>query len=179
MRKIRNDELGRKSVEEFKQAPKRPLILVLDDVRSLNNIGSILRTADAFLCEAVYLCGITACPPHREIHKTALGAEDSVNWKYFENCEDALKDLKSNGFTIAGIEQAEGGIPLNEFQPQAEKKYAYVLGHEVNGVSEKALAICDLALEIPQEGTKHSINVAVCAGIVVWDFVLKEMGIRY
>ena len=96
MRKIRNDELGRKSVEEFKQAPKRPLILVLDDVRSLNNIGSILRTADAFLCEAVYLCGITACPPHREIHKTALGAEDSVNWKYFENCEDALKDLKSN-----------------------------------------------------------------------------------
>lgn len=173
MRKIRNDELGRKSVEEFKQAPKRPLILVLDDVRSLNNIGSILRTADAFLCEAVYLCGITACPPHREIHKTALGAEDSVNWKYFENCEDALKDLKSNGFTIAAIEQAEGGISLKEFQPKAEKKYAYVLGHEVNGVSEKVLSICDLALEIPQEGTKHSINVAVCAGIVVWDFFLK------
>ena len=174
MRKIRNDELGRKSVEEFKQAPKRPLILVLDDVRSLNNIGSILRTADAFLCEAVYLCGITACPPHREIHKTALGAEDSVNWKYFENCEDALKDLKSNGFTIVAIEQAEGGISLKEFQPEAKKKYAYVLGHEVNGVSEKALAICDLALEIPQQGTKHSINVAVCAGIVVWDFVFKE-----
>lgn len=173
MRKIRNDELGRKSVEEFKQAPKRPLILVLDDVRSLNNIGSILRTADAFLCEAVYLCGITACPPHREIHKTALGAEDSVNWKYFENCEDALKDLKSNGFTIVAIEQAEGGISLKEFQPETKKKYAYVLGHEVNGVSEKALAICDLALEIPQQGTKHSINVAVCAGIVVWDFVLK------
>ena len=177
MRKIQNAELGRKSVEEFKTSPKRPLILVLDDVRSLNNIGSILRTADAFLCEAVYLCGITAQPPHREIHKTALGAEDSVDWKYFENVEDALRELKSNGFILAAIEQAEGGILLNEFQPLQDQKYAYVLGHEVNGVSDQALALCDLALEIPQEGTKHSINVAVCAGIVVWDFVVK--GIRY
>lgn len=173
MRKIRNEDLGRKTVEEFKIAPKRGFALVLDDVRSLNNIGSVLRTADAFLCEAVYLCGITATPPHREIHKTALGAEDSVDWKYVANVEEALRSLKSEGYTIAAVEQAEGGISLLNFKPDPSKKYAFVLGHEVNGVSEKALTLSDIALEIPQDGTKHSINVAVCAGIVVWDFVMK------
>ncbi|HNP49134.1 MAG TPA: TrmH family RNA methyltransferase [Bacteroidia bacterium] len=176
MRKIRNDELGRKTVDDFKSALKRPLVLVLDDIRSLNNIGSILRTADAFLCEAVYLCGITACPPHREIHKTALGAEDSVESKYFEDVTVALRELKKNGYVLAAIEQAEGGVSLAQFKPSPAEKYAYVLGHEMNGVSEKALALCDLAIEIPQEGTKHSINVAVCTGIVVWDFVLKSTG---
>lgn len=173
MRKIQNDELGRLSPEDFKFAEKRDLVLVLDNVRSLNNIGSVFRTADAFRCSAVYLCGITACPPHREIHKTALGAEDTVAWRYFPDTKTALLELKQNGFTIAGIEQAEHGIALNKFQPDPKKKYALVFGHEVQGVSEAALSLCDLALEIPQEGTKHSLNISVCAGIVIWDFVVK------
>ncbi len=173
MRKIRNDELDRKSAEEFKSAEKRPFVLVLDSVRSLNNIGSVFRTADAFLCSSVYLCGITAQPPHREIHKTALGAEETVDWKYFPNVEKSLIELKSGGYTIIAIEQVEGGISLRDFKPDPQKKYAFIFGHEVNGVSDEAISHCDLAIEIPQEGSKHSLNISVCAGVVVWDYVSK------
>lgn len=173
MRKIQNDELGRLTVDDFKQIEKRPIVLILDDVRSLNNVGSTFRTADAFRCESIYLCGITATPPHREIHKTALGAEDSVEWKYEKNVIDAIHKLKSDGFTIIAIEQAEGGIMLNDFKVDASKKYALIFGHEINGVSDAALELCDAAIEIPQSGTKHSINVSVCVGVVVWEFVRK------
>ena len=173
MRKIRNDELDRKSVEEFKRSEKRPIVLVLDSVRSLNNIGSVFRTADAFLCSSVYLCGISAQPPHREIHKTALGAEESVEWKYFSAVEKALEELKSDDYTIIAIEQVESGISLLDFKPEAQKKYAFVFGHEVNGVSDEALSLCDLAIEIPQQGSKHSLNISVCVGVVVWDCVAK------
>ncbi len=173
MRKIQNDELGRLTVDDFKSAQKRPFVIVLDDIRSLNNIGSVFRTADAFRCESIYLCGITATPPHREIHKTALGAEDSVDWKYESDISIALTKLKKEGFVIVGIEQAEGGIKLNDFYPVNDKKYAFVLGHEINGVSEIALSLCDMAIEIPQDGTKHSLNISVCAGIIIWDYVSK------
>jgi tRNA G18 (ribose-2'-O)-methylase SpoU len=173
MRKIRNDELDRKTVEEFKKSEKRPFILVLDDVRSLNNIGAIFRTADAFLCSSVYLCGITAQPPHREIHKTALGAEETVDWKYFDQVKKAIAALKSDGYTIIAIEQVEGGISLHEFKPDSQMKYAFIFGHEVNGVSDEAISMCDVAIEIPQQGSKHSLNISVCAGVVVWDYVVK------
>ena len=174
MRKIQNDELGRLTVDDFKAAEKRPIVLVLDSVRSLNNIGSAFRTADAFRCESIYLCGITATPPHREIHKTALGAEESVDWKYEKNVTDAIRQLKSDGYTIIAIEQAEGGVSLNKFSVDPVKKYALIFGHEITGVSDEALSRCDAALEIPQSGTKHSINVSVCVGIVVWEFVRKS-----
>ena len=147
--------------------------MVLDDARSLSNIGSVFRTADAFLCASVYLCGITAQPPHREIHKTALGAEETVDWKYYETANEAILSLKKSGYTIAVVEQVEGGISLLDFKPDPDKKYAFVFGHEVNGVSEEAIALCDLALEIPQEGSKHSLNISVCAGVLAWDFVSK------
>ncbi|MBK8363585.1 MAG: RNA methyltransferase [Bacteroidetes bacterium] len=173
MRKIQNDELGRLTVDDFKSAEKRPIVLILDDVRSLNNIGSAFRTADAFRCQSIYLCGITATPPHREIHKTALGAEDSVDWKYEKDVVTAIEILKKDGYTIIGIEQAEGGIMLNEFRQDSTKKYAFIFGHEINGVSEAALALCDHAIEIPQSGTKHAINISVCVGIVVWEFCRK------
>ncbi len=173
MRKIQNDELGRLTVDDFKSAEKRPIVLILDDVRSLNNIGSAFRTADAFRCQSIYLCGITATPPHREIHKTALGAEDSVDWKYEKNVVDAIKTLKSQGYSIIAIEQAEGSIMLNEFNPEESKKYAFIFGHEINGVSDAALEHCDSAIEIPQSGTKHSINISVCVGIVVWEVCRK------
>ena len=175
MRKIQNDELGRLTVDDFKSAEKRPFVIVLDDIRSLNNIGSVFRTADAFRCESIYLCGITATPPHREIHKTALGAEDSVDWKYENDISIALTKLKNEGFVIVGIEQAEGGIKLNDFHPANDKKYAFVFGHEINGVSEAALSLCDMAIEIPQDGTKHSLNISVCTGIIIWDYVSKNL----
>lgn len=173
MRKIQNDELGRLTIDDFKSAEKRPIVLVLDNVRSLNNIGSVFRTADAFRCESIYLCGITATPPHREIHKTALGAEESVDWKYENNVVDAIEKLKSAGYTIIAIEQAEGGISLLDFKPEPSKKYAFIFGHEIDGVSDAALNLCDVALEIPQSGTKHSLNVSVCVGIVVWNMVIR------
>ncbi len=173
MRKIRNEELDRKTITEFKNSEKRPFVLVLDNVRSLNNIGSVFRTADAFLCSSVYLCGITAKPPHREIHKTALGAEETVDWKYFTDVDTALYELKKDGYTIIAIEQVEGGISLLDFCPDKQKKYAFVFGHEVNGVSDQALTLCDTAIEIPQQGSKHSLNISVCVGVVVWDFVTK------
>ncbi len=176
MRKIQNDELGRLTIDDFKSAEKRPIVLVLDNVRSLNNIGSVFRTADAFRCESIYLCGITATPPHREIHKTALGAEESVDWKYENNVVDAIEKLKSAGYIIIAIEQTESGISLLDFKPEPSTKYAFIFGHEIYGVSDAALNLCDVALEIPQSGTKHSLNVSVCVGIVVWNMVLKVVG---
>lgn len=171
MRKIQNAELNRLSVHDFKEAQKRPIILVLDDVRSLNNIGSVFRTADAFLCEKIILCGITATPPHREIHKTALGAEESMHWQYEKEITNVIPQLKAEGYTVIAIEQAEGGMMLNDFKADKEKKYAFIFGNEINGVSDAALALCDYAIEIPQNGTKHSLNVSVCAGIVVWQAI--------
>ena len=173
MRKIQNTELGRLTVEDFKQAPKKHFAILLDNVRSMNNIGSIFRTADAFRCTSVGLCGITATPPHREIHKTALGAEESVDWFYEKDSTDAVKKLKSEGYTIAAIEQIEGGISLEKFIPLRDKKYAFIFGHEVTGVSDDVLQHCDLFIEIPQQGTKHSLNVAVAVGIVAWHYVVR------
>ncbi len=169
MRKLTNDELNRKSVTEFRASEKSPFIIVLDNVRSLNNVGSIFRTADAFLVEAVLLCGITATPPHREIHKTALGATESVKWKYYESTVTAVKELKKMGYLILSVEQADESVPLNRFTPGTGKRYALVFGHEINGVSEEVVDLSDACIEIPQYGTKHSFNVAVSAGIVLWE----------
>ncbi len=167
MRKITNDELGRKNVNEFKSAPKIPLVIVLDNIRSLHNVGSVFRTADAFLCEAIYLCGITAKPPHREIEKTALGATESVTWKYYKNTIDALDELKKNNFQIIAVEQAEEGEALENFTPSSNKRMAVIFGHEMFGVSEEVMQVVDAAIEILQYGTKHSLNISVCAGIVI------------
>lgn len=158
------------SVDEFRAAEKPAVVIVLDNVRSLNNVGSIFRTADAFLCEAIYLCGITGQPPHREIEKTALGATDSMRWKYFVSTLAALTELKEEGYYIVAIEQAEGGVFLNDFVAEKGRKYALVFGHEMHGVSDDVLERVDAAIEVPQQGTKHSLNIAVCAGIVVWEF---------
>jgi 23S rRNA (guanosine2251-2'-O)-methyltransferase len=173
MRKLANDELNRKSIEDFRNSGKTPFIIVLDNVRSLNNIGSVFRTADAFLIEAVYLCGITATPPHREIQKTALGATESVFWKYFNNISEAIEALKKDGFTIVAIEQAEGSIALDTFEIGKNKHYALVFGHEVNGVSQEVMEACDSCIGIPQYGTKHSFNIAVSTGIVLWELFKK------
>ncbi|GHU64112.1 tRNA/rRNA methyltransferase [Bacteroidia bacterium] len=172
MRKLKITELNRLSRENFKQAKKIPLIVVLDNVRSLHNVGSVFRTSDAFLIEVVYLCGITATPPHAEIHKTALGAEDSVDWKYFENALDAVVELKQKAYHIVAIEQAENSISLDKFIPQ-DKKYAFILGNEVKGVDQRVMDLCDSCIEIPQWGTKHSLNVSVAAGITIWEIVKK------
>lgn len=169
------DELARKSPDAFRQAEKFPLVLVLDNVRSMMNIGSVFRTADAFLLEAIYLCGITATPPHREIHKTALGATDTVHWKYVEQTVDAISHLKRNGYLVFALEQTDQSLDLLDFKPQPDQKYALVFGHEVKGVDEKVLQQCDGCLEIPQFGTKHSLNISVTVGMVVWDFYSKLM----
>lgn len=169
MRKLENSELERKSVEDFKTAAKTPLIIVMDDIRSLNNIGSVFRTADAFLVEKIYLCGITAKPPHKEIQKTALGATDTVAWEHFEKVTDVIKKLQSEGVTVLAIEQVEQAYLLDTFTLDKSKKYALVFGNEVYGVSQDAVALCDGCIEIPQLGTKHSLNIAVSAGIVIWD----------
>ena len=173
MRKLRNHELNRKSLAEFKQSAKLPFVVVLDDVRSLNNIGSVFRTSDAFLIESVYLCGITACPPNKEIHKTALGATESVNWQYFENTIDAVNQLKQKGYSIIAIEQAEGSVSLGEFTIEKDKRYAFIFGHEVKGVKQEIVNCSDLCIEIPQFGTKHSLNISVSAGVVIWDVFVK------
>lgn len=173
MRKLKNSELNRKSIDEFKESKKTPIIIVLDNVRSLNNIGSVFRTSDALLIEAVYLCGITATPPHRELHKTALGAEDSVYWEYFENTEDATEKLKNNGFKIYSVEQAENSTSLEEFNMDTSKKYALIFGNEVKGVQQNIVNISDGCIEIPQFGTKHSFNISVSCGIVLWDLFSK------
>ncbi|MFV8354760.1 RNA methyltransferase [Flavobacterium sp. XS1P32] len=169
MRKLENSELERKSIEDFKQAKKTPLILVLDDIRSLHNIGSVFRTADAFLIEKIYLCGITATPPNKEIHKTALGATETVVWEHYENVITVIEKLKADDVMTLAIEQVESAIFLQNFEIQKGKKYALVFGNEVHGVSQEAVALCDGCIEIPQLGTKHSLNIAVSAGIVVWD----------
>ena len=165
--------MNRISPDEFKQSEKTPLVVVLDNVRSLHNVGSVFRTGDAFLIEAVYLCGITSTPPHAEIHKTALGAEDSVDWKYFEDTHDALNELKVAGYSVFAIEQAEGSTMLPDFNTQSGIKYAVVLGNEVKGVQQSVVNACDGCIEIPQFGTKHSLNVSVTAGIVIWEFFRK------
>ena len=166
MRKLSMDELNRISKEDFKRAEKLPIIIVLDNIRSLSNVGAFFRTADAFRIGELYLCGITACPPHREIHKTALGADETVKWRYFESTETACQALKAEGYRIFAVEQVNDSVPLQDFV--FEERTAYILGNEVEGVSEAALPYCEGAVELPQEGTKHSINVSVCAGIVMW-----------
>jgi len=166
MHKLSMDELNRISKEDFERAEKLPIIIILDNIRSLSNVGAFFRSADAFRIGELVLCGITACPPHREIHKTALGADETVRWRYYESTEAACQALKSEGYRIFAVEQVEGSVPLQDFK--FEPQTAYILGNEVEGVSEEALPYCEGAIELPQAGTKHSINVSVCAGIVMW-----------
>ena len=173
MKKLKNEELGRLSPEEFKNAEKIPAVLVLDDVRSAMNVGSAFRTADAFRIEKIYLCGITAKPPHREINKTALGAQDSVDWEHVETISACVGELKKNGYQIVAVEQADESTSLLDFQVKREKKFAFVFGNEVFGVNEKVVETADTVLEIPQYGTKHSLNISVSIGVVLWDFVSK------
>lgn len=170
MRKLKITEMNRLSTEEFKEAEKLPLVVVLDDIRSLHNIGSVFRTSDAFRVECIYLCGITATPPHPEMHKTALGAEFSVDWKYVNNAVEAVDNLRKEGYVVYSVEQAEGSVLLNELQLDKSKKYAVVMGNEVKGVQQEVIDHSDGCIEIPQYGTKHSLNVSVTAGIVIWDF---------
>lgn len=169
MRKLENSELERKSIEDFKKSEKTPLILVLDDIRSLHNIGSVFRTADAFLIEKIILCGITATPPNKEIHKTALGATETVAWEHHENVLEVISNLKEESIITLAIEQVESSIFLQDFKVDKNQKYALVFGNEVYGVAQEAVALCDGCIEIPQLGTKHSLNISVSAGIVVWD----------
>ena len=173
MRKLKNSELDRLSVDEFKNTKKTPLIIVLDNIRSLNNIGSVFRTSDAFLVEKIYLCGITATPPHKDIHKTALGSTDTVAWEYVENTIDLIEQLKSDNVIVASIEQAENATMLNDFKPETNKTYALVFGNEVKGVAQSVVSASDIILEIPQFGTKHSLNISVSCGVVVWDVFAK------
>jgi 23S rRNA (guanosine2251-2'-O)-methyltransferase len=173
MKKLKLEELGRISVDQFKEAQKLPVCIVLDNVRSLHNVGSAFRTSDAFRIEKIFLTGITGMPPHREIEKTALGATDSVEWKHFEKTETILQQLKSEGYTIVIIEQTSESIPLQQFNPDKNKKYCLVFGNEVHGVSEEAVSLGDIAIEIPQFGTKHSLNISVCLGIIVWEVYKK------
>ena len=170
MKKLKIMELKRISIDEFKNADKIPLVVVLDNVRSLNNIGSIFRTSDAFLVSSIYLCGITSVPPHPDIHKTALGAEYSVDWKYFENTSDAVIELKNENYTVFSLEQADKSMMLNDLHLEESVKYAVILGNEVKGVEQSVIDLCDGCLEIPQFGTKHSLNVSIAGGIVIWEF---------
>ena len=169
-RKLRTIEMNRISVEEFKAAEKMPLVVVLDDVRSMYNIGSVFRTCDAFRVEAIYLCGITACPPHQEIHKTALGAEDSVSWRYFKTAQEAVEQLHKDGYFVWSVEQCEGSVKLNAYPLSPSRRVAIIFGNEVKGVHQEVIDMSDGCLEIPQFGTKHSMNVSVTAGIVIWEF---------
>lgn len=173
MRKLRNSELNRLTKDEFKEAEKIPVVIILDNIRSLNNVGSVFRTSDAFRVEEIILCGFTATPPHNEIHKTALGAEDSVAWQFSEKTEDAVTALKNRGYTICSIEQVEDSVPLSHFPIVKNKKYALIFGNEVKGVQQKIVDLSHHSIEIPQEGTKHSLNISVSAGIVLWDFYVK------
>ncbi|MFT3793460.1 RNA methyltransferase [Flavobacterium sp.] len=177
MRKLDNSELDRKSVEDFKSAEKTPLILVLDDIRSLHNIGSVFRTADAFLIEKIYLCGITATPPNKEIHKTALGATETVAWEHAKDVLEVIADLQKENVSVFAVEQVENSIFLQDFKPETGKKYALVFGNEVFGVNQNAVAASDGCIEIPQLGSKHSLNISVSAGIVVWD-LFQKMGAK-
>lgn len=169
MRKLTIEELERMDVAAFKQAKKLPLVMVLDNVRSLHNVGSVLRTADAFRVEAVYMCGITATPPSAEIHKTALGAEDSVSWRHYADTLQAVRELREAGYVVLAVEQVEGSLKLGDFRFDPAKRYALVMGHEVKGVRQDVVDACHQALEVPQFGTKHSLNVSVTAGLVIWE----------
>jgi len=173
MQKLKLDELNRVGVEEFKTQDKLPVVVILDNVRSMHNVGSAFRTGDGFAIEKMILCGITATPPHREIEKTALGATQSVDWVHYEDTMDAINELRANGYEIIAIEQAAGSIMLNTFKPDTTKKYALIFGNEVNGVSDEVMAVIDKCIEIPQFGTKHSFNIVISAGIVLWDFYAK------
>jgi 23S rRNA (guanosine2251-2'-O)-methyltransferase len=173
MRKLLNRELGRKTIDQFRNAKKSPFTIVLDNVRSHSNVGSVFRTADAFLTTKICLCGITAKPPHRDIQKTALGATESVAWSYYPKTMDAITDLKNEGYRIVGIEQVVGSVELQNFNIEKGVKYAFVFGHEVNGVDQEVLDQCDFCIELPQFGTKHSFNIAVSAGIILWEFFKK------
>ena len=173
MNKLKLEELNRITELDFKLISKNNFVLVLDSVRSLNNVGSVFRTADAFLAEKIYLCGITGTPPHRDIHKTALGATDTVDWEHRDNISTLLQELKENQYHIIALEQTDQSILLHQFEPRADIKYAFVLGNEVDGVSDEALALTDISVEIPQFGTKHSLNVSVATGILVWDYISK------
>lgn len=173
MRKLANSELDRKNVDEFKTSEKTPIIVVLDDIRSLYNIGSVFRTCDAFLIEKIYLCGITATPPHKEIHKTALGATETVEWEYAKEITEVITQLKEKNISVQSIEQVVNSVMLNDFTVQPEQKYALVFGNEVKGVSQKVVDLSDGVIEIPQLGTKHSLNISVSAGIVIWDLFQK------
>lgn len=172
-RKLKNSELDRKTVEEFRTSKKTPIIIVLDNIRSLNNIGSVFRTADAFLIEKIYLCGITAQPPHKDITKTALGATDTVDWEYREHTLDVIKDLQSEGVQVLAIEQAEQAVMLNHVTLDKNQRYAVVFGNEVKGVKQEVVSIADSVVEIPQLGTKHSLNISVSVGVVIWDLFVK------
>ena len=181
MRKLKNSELNRKTVTEFRESEKSPFVIVLDNVRSNSNVGSVFRTSDAFLVEGIYLCGISGRPPHREISKTALGATETVSWKYFTYTIEAISELKAQGYKIVGIEQAEGSVDLGSFRVKKGIHYALVFGHEVNGVDQEIINLCDQVIEIPQFGTKHSLNIAVSAGIVMWEIkkgALRAMPLR-
>jgi len=173
MRKLRNNELGRISVDEFKSITKTPLIIVLDNIRSLNNIGSVFRTSDAFLIEKIYLCGISATPPNKDIHKTALGATESVDWEYAEETLEVVQQLQTENVQVLAIEQAENSTKLDDFFPKKNQKYAIVMGNEVKGVQQKVVNAADLCVEIPQLGTKHSLNISVTTGVVIWDLFTK------
>ncbi|MBE6332833.1 MAG: RNA methyltransferase [Bacteroidales bacterium] len=176
MKKLTTLEMGRISTEEFKQSVKMPLVVVLDNIRSLNNVGSVFRTSDAFRVESIYLCGITATPPSMEIHKTALGAEDSVNWKYFADTHEAVRQLQADGYRVMAIEQCEGSSMLDTWKADFDacRGYAVVMGNEVKGVQQSVVDMCDGCLEIPQFGTKHSLNVAVTTGLVIWEFFKRD-----
>ena len=173
MRKLKNNELDRLSIDAFKDAKKTPIIIVLDNIRSLNNIGSVFRTSDAFLIEKIYLCGITATPPHKDIHKTALGSTDAVDWEYAENTLELIKKLKTENVKICSIEQAENATMLNNFTPKENTTYALVFGNEVKGVAQDVVSTSDVIIEIPQFGTKHSLNISVSCGVVIWDVFSK------
>jgi len=178
MKKLVLDELNRISKEEFKKAEKTPIIVVLDNIRSLHNIGAVFRTSDAFLIEKIYLCGITATPPNKEIHKTALGATETVAWEYVKDTVEVIHRLKEERVVIASIEQVEGSVMLHDFVVQADTKYALILGNEVKGVQQEVIDISDLVIEIPQLGTKHSLNVSVSSGIVIWDVFQKMKSLK-
>lgn len=173
MKKLKNHELGRKDVSQYKAAPKTPLIVILDDIRSLNNIGSVFRTSDAFLIERIYLCGITAKPPHKDIQKTALGATDSVDWEHREDIMSLVQELKEQAVKIVSIEQADKSLLLQDFTLKKDEKYAVIFGNEVKGVQQEVVSFSDYCIEIPQHGTKHSFNVSVSVGIVLWDLCNK------
>jgi 23S rRNA (guanosine2251-2'-O)-methyltransferase len=169
MRKLLNSELGRKSLDEYRNSEKSSFVIVLDNVRSHNNVGSVFRTADAFLTSKICLCGITARPPHRDIQKTALGATESVEWLHYDKTTNAIRELKAEGYKIIGVEQVEGSVELQNVKIEKGQKYVLVFGNEVNGVDQKVIDMCDMCIEIPQFGTKHSFNIAVSAGIVLWE----------